>query len=130
LPVAYVQLKPGAIADESGLAEFLRDEIGERAALPKRIRIVDTMPITGVGKIFKPELKRREAADVVCMALAEAGIEWMAVMASLAGPSGVSIRVELQDSTFEQATKAVLGRYPFGFETSIASNARYQDQTD
>ncbi|NOY55696.1 MAG: acyl-CoA synthetase [Actinobacteria bacterium] len=63
MPVAYVQLKPGVEVTVDDLLEFARDHIGERAAVPKQIRIVDTIPLTAVGKIFKPELVRREIVD-------------------------------------------------------------------
>ncbi|WP_439671827.1 Acyl-CoA synthetase (AMP-forming)/AMP-acid ligase II [Cupriavidus necator] len=119
LPVAYVQLRPGSTATESELAEFIRAEIGERAALPKRIRIVDRIPLTGVGKIFKPELRRREAADVARLALAEAGIDCEEVMATTAAPGGIRISVELHASNLKQAA-AVLGRYPFEIGISVA----------
>ncbi|NIA25674.1 MAG: acyl-CoA synthetase [Gammaproteobacteria bacterium] len=63
MPVAYVQLKPGAEATADELLEFAREHVGERAAVPKQIRIVDSIPLTAVGKIFKPELVHREIAD-------------------------------------------------------------------
>ncbi|VTU21486.1 AMP-binding domain protein [Variovorax sp. PBL-H6] len=52
LPVAYVQLRPGVHATEDELLSFAREQITERAAMPKAIRLVATMPLTGVGKIF------------------------------------------------------------------------------
>jgi fatty-acyl-CoA synthase len=130
LPVAYVQLKPGAIATEGDLAEFVRDEIGERAALPKHIRIVDAMPLTGVGKIFKPELKRRETADVVHLALVEAGINGASVRVDTDGLRGMSLSVELPELTFEPAAISVLGRFAFGFEISIAAYPQEQESVD
>ena len=51
---------PGMSATEHDLTAFMQQEIAERAALPKHVRIVEAIPLTGVGKIFKPELKRRE----------------------------------------------------------------------
>lgn len=65
LPVAYVQLKPGAGATEDELLSFAREQIGERAAIPKAIRLVAALPLTSVGKIFKPELRQREIADAL-----------------------------------------------------------------
>ena len=53
---------------------FAREHIGERAAVPKAIRIVPAMPLTGVGKIFKPELKQREIEDSLSEALRDAGV--------------------------------------------------------
>jgi fatty-acyl-CoA synthase len=55
-PVLYVQLKAGATASETELLEYARAHILERAAHPKTVKILQTMPVTAVGKIFKPAL--------------------------------------------------------------------------
>ncbi|MGF6870934.1 acyl-CoA synthetase [Paraburkholderia sp. MM5477-R1] len=115
LPVAYVQLKPGASATEEELADFARHAIAERAAVPKQVRIVNAMPLTGVGKIFKPELKRRETADALRSALVEAGIEGASLSVDESNARGVSIRVELPEAAQEDIARAVLGRFPFSF---------------
>jgi len=57
LPVAYVQLKPGAPADEGELLAFVAAHTPERAANPVHIAIIEAMPLTGVGKVFKPQLR-------------------------------------------------------------------------
>jgi fatty-acyl-CoA synthase len=57
LPVAYVQLKPGLAARDSELAAFVREHISERAAAPTDVFFIDPMPLTGVGKVFKPALR-------------------------------------------------------------------------
>jgi len=62
LPMAFVQLRPGATAGEDELREFCRREIPERAAVPVQVVPIPVMPLTGVGKIFKPAL-RMEAAQ-------------------------------------------------------------------
>jgi len=59
LPVAFVQLKPGAAAEAEELKAFARERIPERAAAPVDVFVVDPLPLTAVGKIFKPELRRR-----------------------------------------------------------------------
>lgn len=53
LPVVYVQLKPQAQATAEELLEFARQRIGERAAIPRLIKIVPELPLTAVGKIHK-----------------------------------------------------------------------------
>jgi fatty-acyl-CoA synthase len=58
LPMAYVQLKAGKSADPEELAAFARDNISERAAAPADVHVLDTMPMTAFGKIFKPALRR------------------------------------------------------------------------
>lgn len=75
VPVAYVQLKPGHSASSDELLDFAKDAIGERAAVPKWIQIVEQMPVTAVGKIFKPALRRREISEAVRTALHEAGVQ-------------------------------------------------------
>jgi fatty-acyl-CoA synthase len=124
LPVAYVQLKPGAKATEEDLGEFVRREISERAALPKQIRIVDAMPLTAVGKIFKPELKRRETADALRSAFADAGIEGVRLTLDEDKSSGLSVRVDVPDSALERQASAVLGRFPFAFSITVIGATR------
>lgn len=65
VPVGYVQLKPGAQATEQELLDFVAKKIPERAAVPRHVKIKPTMPLTGVGKIFKPALYWLEVEAVV-----------------------------------------------------------------
>ena len=57
LPMVFVQLRPGATASPEELREFCRREIPERAAVPVRVVPIPLMPLTGVGKIYKPALR-------------------------------------------------------------------------
>jgi fatty-acyl-CoA synthase len=57
LPVAYVQLKPQASAEPAALMAFIAERTPERAANPVHVYLIDAMPLTGVGKVFKPQLR-------------------------------------------------------------------------
>jgi fatty-acyl-CoA synthase len=57
LPVVYVQLKKKATATKEELISFLTGSISERPAMPKDVIVIDAMPTTAVGKIFKPQLR-------------------------------------------------------------------------
>jgi len=57
VPVAYVQPQEGVKVAPDDILDFLKKEIGERAAVPKAVFILDEMPLTPVGKIFKPTLR-------------------------------------------------------------------------
>jgi len=57
VPVAYVMPKPGAKLDAGEVERYCREHIVERAAMPKKVTVIETMPLTGVGKIFKPALR-------------------------------------------------------------------------
>jgi fatty-acyl-CoA synthase len=65
LPVAYVQLKAGMTIDSGELLDFVRQRTPERAAVPVRLTFIEVMPLTGVGKIFKPTLRMDAAQRMV-----------------------------------------------------------------
>ncbi|TGE17348.1 acyl-CoA synthetase [Hymenobacter elongatus] len=64
LPVAYVTRAPGHTITEAELLAFAAAAIPERAAVPKRIHIADELPLTAIGKIFKPALLKQEISRV------------------------------------------------------------------
>jgi fatty-acyl-CoA synthase len=59
IPVAYVTVKPGALVTGLELKEFSEQFIPERPAFPKRVEIVAALPLTAIGKVYKPALKAR-----------------------------------------------------------------------
>ena len=71
LPVVYVQLKPGAQTSETELLEHAAAHIPERAAVPKDAWIIDAIPLTAVGKTFKPALRFDAIARVYQAAIDE-----------------------------------------------------------
>lgn len=119
VPVAYVQLRPGAATTEEDLLSFAREQISERAALPKAIRIIAAMPLTGVGKIFKPELKQLEIRNALRAALSEAGAK-VAALSVVHDPSlGICVEAVLGDGDDEQMARRVLGQFPFKFRLAV-----------
>lgn len=75
LPVAFVTLRGGATLDGSALITFLRDRIEDPVALPKRISVTGALPLTPVGKIFKPALRREAIVWAIEAAASEAGLQ-------------------------------------------------------
>lgn len=118
VPVAYVQLKPGAYAAEEDLLAFARSHIGERAAVPKAIRIVPAMPLTGIGKIFKPDLQLREAKDAAEEALRAAGVNFGKVKGLNDPAHGVVVDVSLGRHEAALASD-VLGRFSFRHRLAV-----------
>jgi fatty-acyl-CoA synthase len=70
LPVGYVQLKPGASVQPGELEAWVAERTPERAAVPVQIFPIDPMPLTGVGKVFKPQLRWDAARRVFSGVLA------------------------------------------------------------
>jgi len=75
LPCAYVELADGSEATVEELMEYAEGNVPEHAAVPKHIEIMDELPKTAVGKVFKPDLRKRAIARVYGEALAAAGID-------------------------------------------------------
>ena len=74
VPVAYiVPADPGRF-DEADLLAWSADTIDEPAARPKHIYPIDAIPVTGVGKHFKPALIADAAVRAITEALARAGL--------------------------------------------------------
>jgi fatty-acyl-CoA synthase len=74
VPVAYVvPARPGRF-EETDLLAWAGTAIDEPAARPKRIYPVDAIPVTEVGKHFKPALAADAAVRAITEALAAAGL--------------------------------------------------------
>jgi fatty-acyl-CoA synthase len=72
VPIAYVQLVPGAQASAADLLTALDGCIAERAAIPKEIVILDKLPLTDVGKPLKTTLRADAAARALGAVIAQA----------------------------------------------------------
>jgi fatty-acyl-CoA synthase len=62
LPVAFVELKQDMVARPDELLKWAAARTPERAAVPTQLYLVDKIPLTAVGKVFKPAL-RADAAE-------------------------------------------------------------------
>ncbi len=61
LPVVFATLMPGATASEEELLAFVREHVDEPPARPKSVTLLQNMPMTNVGKIYKPDLREMAA---------------------------------------------------------------------
>ena len=74
VPVAYVVPADPGLLDEAELLAWAGTAIDEAAARPKRIYPVTEIPVTAVGKPFKPALIADAAGRAITEALAAAGL--------------------------------------------------------
>ena len=65
LPVVYATLRPGEQVPEADLLAYIADRVDEAVARPRWVQVLETMPVTNVGKIYKPELRQRAACHTV-----------------------------------------------------------------
>lgn len=75
VPVVFVSILPGSETSPEELVNWAADRVPEKAAAPKRIEVIDEIPLTLVGKPFKPELRRLAAEQAARLDLEAAGID-------------------------------------------------------
>lgn len=113
VPVAYVQLREGQQATETDLLAYALSHIAERAAHPKALHVLPALPVTAVGKIFKPALSVMEVESVVreeAVAL-DIALQGLDVVQDSKLGLVARLRVNASDGP---ALEAALGRYTFG----------------
>ncbi len=59
LPILYIEPKANANISQIELEHFAAQHISEQAAIPKEVHLINSMPLTTVGKVYKPELKKQ-----------------------------------------------------------------------
>ncbi len=62
-PMLFVSPSPGASIDPAALGHFVEGRIMETPARPRAIVVIPEMPLTPVGKIFKPRLREIAAEE-------------------------------------------------------------------
>ncbi len=115
LPVAYVQLRPGHDVSHDELLGHARSLIAERPALPKELIFVDALPLTAVGKTFKPALVMREVEQVVRQSAQALGVQLQSVDVRQEAKHGVVVRYRCAGDNGEQTGKLaeLLASYTF-----------------
>lgn len=120
LPVAYVELVAGQTADADELLSFCRDNVPERAGQPVAIMAIDRMPLTPVGKIFKPALRNdamRSVVDRVAREQCGADGRWSIDFPETRGRPMAVVRVEGADDAMLDCVRRALA--PFQFDARV-----------
>jgi fatty-acyl-CoA synthase len=121
LPVCYVSLRSGVSVTEDELREHAQRTINERPAWPKQIHVVDAIPLTSVGKIYKPQLRcdaaRRVVTHLVQEKLALIGAD---VTVREGGRRGMQVRVTLPAASAASAPILERELSPYLFEAEVA----------
>jgi fatty-acyl-CoA synthase len=111
VPMLFVATQPGAHIDPQALAAFVQERILEPPARPRAVSIVAEMPVTPVGKIFKPKLREIAAREAARELLAAEGLTDVEVEAVTDPSSGLYLRVTTTPDHAE-TTKSLLQRFP------------------
>ena len=114
-PMLFVTPSPGAAIDRDALAEFIEEGVIEAPARPRTIVMIDDMPMTPVGKIYKPRLREIAAEEAAREALAAALPGAAFEVAARHGKSGLVLTAKVPADAVETA-RAELGKFPIRFE--------------
>ncbi len=57
VPILFVVAAPNQTVDLARLQDHLEHHVNEPPAKPRRVVMLDSLPVTAVGKIFKPALR-------------------------------------------------------------------------
>jgi fatty-acyl-CoA synthase len=112
VPVAFVALVAGSRLTGEDLKARVAERVPERAAVPQQVEIVDEIPLTAVGKPYKPELRRRAAEQAAREALA--GTPVAAQTCAVLSDGGVEIQVPR--SAADAEVRATLARYSWNWK--------------
>jgi fatty-acyl-CoA synthase len=112
VPVAFVTLVAGSAVTPDELEAWAAEHVPERAAAPKHVAIVDALPLTSVGKQFKPELRRRAAEVAARDALAETRVAGR-VRAELVDGE---VEIQVPRSDEDDAVREVLSLYAWAWK--------------
>lgn len=120
LPVCFVQLLPGAEVSVEDLNQHAQNSIDERPAWPKLIQIVDAIPLTTVGKIFKPTLRCAAAKQKVTdLVQSEFKLDTARVDVVTGGARGMIVTVTLSGDNRSSAADLETALAAFLFEARV-----------
>ena len=120
LPMCFIQIHEGVVISLDELMDYAQKNIDERPAWPKIIQIVDAIPLTSVGKIFKPSL-RCEAAKLIVFKLLhdELGLPNAHVDIVAGGARGLKVDVVLSAKDQLSISLVTEALDAFQFDSSV-----------
>ena len=99
------------------------DAGAQRPAWPKQIHIIDAIPLTSVGKIYKPQLRCDAAQRQVSALLnAQPGLEGVRVSVREGGRRGLQVQVSLPPAAHgrQAAVEQLLAGFLFEAQVRLA----------
>jgi fatty-acyl-CoA synthase len=119
VPVVYVTVSQPVEIDD--LHTWAKQHIVERAAMPKSIHIRESLPVTDIGKPFKPPLRADAAREVVADELAASGYP-EATPDVRANVVNGAVTVTIPASVSEADAARILGGYAITWHIADSQN--------
>jgi fatty-acyl-CoA synthase len=116
LPVAYVQLHPGAKLTQEQLLQVATQHIHERPAVPKEIIVLDQLPLTAVGKPQKHLLQLDAARRTFTDALKAVDAQLQLDLKIVGGGLFLSVNLSAEHMQSKPEIEQILSRYTIRHE--------------
>jgi len=109
VPVAFVTVTPGATASAGDLTEWARERSPEEAAAPRTVTVLDSLPVTSVGKPYKPFLRAEATREAVADALRD--LPQVTSVSAFVEGEAVKAVIGLAEGADEASVKQALDRF-------------------
>ncbi|ORV62098.1 acyl-CoA synthetase [Mycobacterium fragae] len=117
VPVAYVTLRAGSTVSGDELRRWAAELVLEPAAAPKSVSVIDTIPMTAVGKTYKLPLRADATRVEIQAALADRpGIH---EVDATVDDGTVGVTVSLGPSADVESVRAMLDRYAIAYDIKV-----------
>ncbi|MES2635548.1 MAG: AMP-binding protein [Pseudomonadota bacterium] len=119
VPVAFVTLKPGVDVTGDAVLAAVSPKVYERPATPRRVVVLDALPLTAIGKVFKPALRLKAIELKLQEVLSPMAAPRDVVVASAEGDTAVRISGEADEALVQRlrdALGAIAVRVSFAFD--------------
>lgn len=118
IPIAYVVVKDMQQTTSAELLAHCQKHISERAAIPKRIEILESIPLTAVGKVFKPLLRNKATEFSINSMLEIQGIS-AHVESEFDPEKGQVVHIQLSNMQDKQKVANLLIAFPVSVNYTI-----------
>ena len=118
VPMLFVTAQPGAVIDPEELGRFVAERLLEPPARPRAVELIGEMPVTPIGKIFKPKLREIAAVAAAAEILAAEGFDGAEVSALTDPAKGLVVTARVARDA--AAAKRLLERMPVRIEVAAA----------
>ena len=102
----------GSSATTEELQEFASSNIKDRLAVPAHVEVLEELPKTAVGKVFKPDLRMRAIGRVLNARLAAENLGASVDGVVEDSETGLTALLSVTDPDCRDQVGAVLGEYP------------------
>lgn len=113
VPVAFAELVQGGTASGEELRAFASERVADVTARPVRVSVISSMPLTAIGKTYKPKLRILAIEEEMRRAFKEAGVTTRALYAEEMPGIGPCLRVDADD---REAAEKLLETYTVRWE--------------